>query len=43
MIQGGIQIGFDAATASLIVNQTVKGAAELLIERISIRNLRLIR
>jgi pyrroline-5-carboxylate reductase len=33
MIQGGIQIGFDAATASLIVNQTVKGAAELLIER----------
>ena len=33
MIQGGIQIGFDAATASAIVNQTVKGAAELLIER----------
>jgi pyrroline-5-carboxylate reductase len=33
MIQGGIQIGFDAATASFIVNQTVKGAAELLIER----------
>lgn len=33
MIQGGIQIGFDAATASTIVNQTVKGAAELLIER----------
>ena len=32
MIQGGIQIGFDAATASSIVNQTVKGAAELLIE-----------
>jgi len=32
MIQGGIQIGFDAATASTIVNQTVKGAAELLIE-----------
>ena len=32
MIQGGIQIGFDAATASFIVNQTVKGAAELLIE-----------
>jgi pyrroline-5-carboxylate reductase len=32
MIQGGIQIGFDAATASEIVNQTVKGAAELLIE-----------
>jgi pyrroline-5-carboxylate reductase len=33
MIQGGIQIGFDAATASAIVTQTVKGAAELLIER----------
>jgi pyrroline-5-carboxylate reductase len=33
MIQGGIQIGFDARTASEIVNQTVKGAAELLIER----------
>jgi pyrroline-5-carboxylate reductase len=33
MIQGGIQIGFDAAVASAIVNQTVKGAAELLIER----------
>jgi pyrroline-5-carboxylate reductase len=33
MIQGGIQIGFDAVTASAIVNQTVKGAAELLIER----------
>jgi pyrroline-5-carboxylate reductase len=33
MIQGGIQIGFDAATASAIVNQTVKGAAELLIEK----------
>jgi pyrroline-5-carboxylate reductase len=33
MIQGGIQIGFDAKTASTIVNQTVKGAAELLIER----------
>jgi pyrroline-5-carboxylate reductase len=32
MIQGGIQIGFDAATASAIVNQTEKGAAELLIE-----------
>ncbi len=32
MIQGGIQIGFDAATASAIVNHTVKGAAELLIE-----------
>lgn len=33
MIQGGIEIGFDAKTASAIVNQTVKGAAELLIER----------
>ena len=33
MIQGGIQIGFDARTASDIVNQTVKGAAELLIQR----------
>lgn len=32
MIQGGIQIGFDAKTASEIVNQTVKGAAELLID-----------
>jgi pyrroline-5-carboxylate reductase len=33
MIQGGIQIGFDASTASAIVNQTVRGAAELLIEK----------
>jgi len=33
MIQGGIQIGFDAGTASAIVNQTVKGTAELLIVR----------
>lgn len=32
MTQGGIQIGFDAATASKIVNQTVKGAAELMIQ-----------
>lgn len=31
MIQGGIEIGFDAVTAKKIVNQTVKGAAELLI------------
>lgn len=30
-IQGGIEIGFDAQTASLIAAQTVKGAAELLI------------
>ena len=29
-IQGGIEIGFNAATASLIAAQTVKGAAELL-------------
>jgi len=32
MIQGGIEIGFDAKTAGLIVHQTVKGAAELLIQ-----------
>lgn len=32
-IQGGIEIGFDAATASLIAAQTVKGAAELLLQR----------
>lgn len=31
-IQGGIEIGFDAVTASLIAAQTVKGAAELLIQ-----------
>lgn len=31
-IQGGIEIGFDSATASLIAAQTVKGAAELLIQ-----------
>jgi pyrroline-5-carboxylate reductase len=31
-IQGGIEIGFDAATATLIAAQTVKGAAELLIQ-----------
>mgnify|MGYP001225828200 CR=1 FL=1 len=33
MIQGGIQIGFDAKIASDIVTHTVKGAAELLIKR----------
>lgn len=33
MIQGGIQIGFDSTTASKIVNQTVKGAAELMIQK----------
>lgn len=32
-IQGGIEIGFDAATASLIAAQTVKGAAALLLEK----------
>ena len=32
MIQGGIQIGFDAKTANEIVTQTVKGASQLLIE-----------
>jgi pyrroline-5-carboxylate reductase len=30
-IQGGIEIGFDAKTASLIAAQTVKGAADLLL------------
>jgi pyrroline-5-carboxylate reductase len=30
--QGGIEIGFDAKTASLIAAQTVKGAAELLLK-----------
>ena len=32
-IQGGIEIGFDVATASLIAAQTVKGAAELLLKK----------
>ena len=32
MVQGGIQIGFDAKTASFIVNQTVNGASQLLIQ-----------
>lgn len=32
-IQGGIEIGFDATTASLIAAQTVKGAAELLLQK----------
>ena len=31
-IQGGIEIGFDAKTATLIAAQTVKGAAELLLQ-----------
>jgi pyrroline-5-carboxylate reductase len=30
-IQGGIEIGFDAATATLIAAQTVKGAADMLL------------
>ncbi len=33
MIQGGIEVGFNADTASAIVSQTVKGAAELLIRK----------
>lgn len=32
MVQGGIQIGFDAKTASFIVNQTVNGASQLLLQ-----------
>ncbi|WP_375238207.1 pyrroline-5-carboxylate reductase [Aurantibacter sp.] len=32
MMQGGIEIGFDAKTANLIATQTVKGASELLIK-----------
>lgn len=32
-IQGGIEIGFDANIASLIAAQTVKGAAELLLQK----------
>ncbi len=32
-IQGGIEIGFDATTASLVAAQTVKGAAELLLQK----------
>lgn len=32
-IQGGIEIGFDATTASLIAAQTVKGAAQLLLQK----------
>jgi len=33
MIQGGIEVGFDAKTASQIVSQTVKGASQLLIKK----------
>lgn len=32
MIQGGIEVGFDAELAKTIVSQTVKGAAELIIQ-----------
>lgn len=32
-IQGGIEIGFDAGTATLIAAQTIKGAAQLLLEK----------
>ncbi len=32
-IQGGIEIGFDAITASLIAAQTIKGASELLLQK----------
>ncbi|MGQ0738450.1 MAG: pyrroline-5-carboxylate reductase [Bacteroidota bacterium] len=32
-IQGGIEIGFDSTTASLIAAQTAKGAAELLLQK----------
>jgi pyrroline-5-carboxylate reductase len=32
-IQGGIEIGFDANIATLIAAQTVKGAAQLLLEK----------
>lgn len=32
MVQGGIQLGFDAQTAKKIVTQTTKGAAELLLQ-----------
>lgn len=33
MIQGGIQIGFDANTAQSIASQTIKGAAELVLQK----------
>lgn len=32
MIQGGIEVGFDSRTATKIVAQTIKGAAQLIIE-----------
>lgn len=33
MIQGGIEVGFDAQTATTIVSQTMKGASELIIQK----------
>jgi len=42
-IQGGIEIGFSAKVASLIAAQTVKGAAELLLQKIHIPNRKLIK
>jgi len=33
MIQGGIEVGFDAKTATAIVSQTMKGASELIIQK----------
>jgi len=32
MIQGGIEVGFDSVSATKIVSQTIKGAAELIIQ-----------
>jgi pyrroline-5-carboxylate reductase len=32
MIQGGVEVGFDVKTATKIVSQTVKGAAQLIIQ-----------
>lgn len=32
MIQGGIEVGFDAKTATKIVSQTMKGASELILQ-----------
>jgi pyrroline-5-carboxylate reductase len=32
MIQGGIEVGFDAKSATKIVSQTIKGASELIIQ-----------
>lgn len=33
MIQGGIEVGFDAKTATQIVSQTMKGASELILQK----------